>query len=433
MMTLYRLIYTVLQTITLLLYPYLNNKLKKWIMLRFEFSKQLNQKTLPTLHHPYWFHASSGEIEYVKSVIRELKMRAPESQILVTYSSGSAEGLFSNIQKEVDFFIALPWDRQHIIQQMLTWARPRALIFSRTDLWPELIEQASQMKIPIAVVSFFPRWNKISRWWTTQLLKKLSFISCVNAEIKNQVEKTLGISSSRRIPSLQISADGDTRFDQVFARLSQASRLPLNVAENSRWLVCGSTWPEDEKQITPILPNLIQMGYQIIWAPHETNTEHLNSLSAQFKQQKIPFQTLSDYFEKTTTNTTPPVFSDSVLLIDRIGYLADAYRLAEIAFVGGSFKEKVHSVMEPLCCGAAVLVGPHYHNNPEALQFVHFKTPSVISIVQDSSTFLTAIQKLQAENRIEQKAQILDLMKKQTLASQKIVDWLISVQKTAQI
>lgn len=435
MMAFYRVIYAGLQTIVLLLYPYLNSKLKKWVLLRFEFTKQQREKTLPTLHQPFWFHASSGEIEYVKSVIRELKKRAPDSQVLVTYSSGSAEALFGNIQKEVDCFIALPWDRISLIQQMLTWAQPRALIFSRTDLWPELIEQASLMKIPIAVVSFFPRWSKINRWWTLRLLKKFNLISCVNVDSKNQIEKFLNDSiqknSSLQVTA-QVTADGDTRFDQVFARLAQPSRLPLNVAPNSRWIVFGSTWPEDEKEIAPILSDIIDLGYQIIWAPHETNSMHINSLSSFFEKQRIPFQTLSSYLENLDTKNTPEIFAESILLIDRIGYLADAYRLAEMAFVGGSFKEKVHSVMEPLCCGAIVLVGPHYHNNPEALQFIDLKTPSVISVVQDSSSFLTVIKKLQTRNQAEQKAQILDLMKKQTLASQKIVDWLITIQKNAQ-
>ncbi len=36
---------------------------------------------------PLWIHAASGEFEYAKSVIRELKTRDPNTPILVTYFS----------------------------------------------------------------------------------------------------------------------------------------------------------------------------------------------------------------------------------------------------------------------------------------------------------------------------------------------------------
>jgi 3-deoxy-D-manno-octulosonic-acid transferase len=51
--------------------------------------------------------------------------------------------------------------------------------------------------------------------------------------------------------------------------------------------------------------------------------------------------------------------------------LQELYTWGDLAFVGGSFKDKVHSVMEPLCVGIPVVVGPHHSNNREALHFQH--------------------------------------------------------------
>ena len=66
-----------------------------------------------------------------------------------------------------------------------------------------------------------------------------------------------------------------------------------------------------------------------------------------------------------------PHHSDGVALlsVDTVGDLFSLYTWAQVAFVGGSFKARVHSVMEPLCAQVPVLVGPYFHNSAEAQKF----------------------------------------------------------------
>ena len=45
------------------------------------------------------------------------------------------------------------------------------------------------------------------------------------------------------------------------------------------------------------------------------------------------------------------VLVTDVLIIDKMGLLAKLYGLADIAFVGGSFRGSVHNVMEPAALG----------------------------------------------------------------------------------
>ncbi len=66
------------------------------------------------------------------------------------------------------------------------------------------------------------------------------------------------------------------------------------------------------------------------------------------------------------------------MIIDQVGILADLYAWADWAFVGGSFKKQVHSVMEPLAQGCKTFFGPYYGNNREAIIFAninHYATP----------------------------------------------------------
>lgn len=63
--------------------------------------------------------------------------------------------------------------------------------------------------------------------------------------------------------------------------------------------------------------------------------------------------------------TTPP----DVIILDGIGELTEAYRLAQACFVGGSLVPVGgHNLIEPAALGKPVLSGPHLSNQAEAAQ-----------------------------------------------------------------
>jgi 3-deoxy-D-manno-octulosonic-acid transferase len=59
-----------------------------------------------------------------------------------------------------------------------------------------------------------------------------------------------------------------------------------------------------------------------------------------------------------------------VTIVDTVGVLAEAYELADVAYVGGSFSTGVHSVIEPAIAGLPVLFGPVHANSFEALELL---------------------------------------------------------------
>ncbi len=335
----------------MVLKPFLSTRLCQWIVLRDKKIEKINHFT-----STYWFHASSGEIEYCKSVIRLLREKQPKAQIVVTYSSPSAEKLFQNIEASVNQFIPLCWDQPALVNELLDYIKPHVLVFSRTDIWPELVVQSHRRDIKIAVISFLPKFNLTNILIYNFLLAQFNFISCTNEDCKNQLQS--------QFDNLNIFADGDTRFDQVFYRLSEPSKITfLNTSH--KIFVFGSTWPEDEAEVFKTFPVLAKSGYKIILSPHEVSSENMNSLELRLKNINLSTSRLSNALDLQSVDLTTDVF-----LIDKIGYLADCYRFADLAFIGGSFKDKIHSVMEALCCGLCVLSGPYFTNNPEAKKYL---------------------------------------------------------------
>ncbi|AGH95219.1 hypothetical protein A11Q_1003 [Pseudobdellovibrio exovorus JSS] len=403
----YRLIYFTLRVLLFVISPVLPKSLQLWIKLRRE---KLSQKN--NFKNSYWFHASSGEIEYCKSVIRLLKTEDPKAHVVVTYSSPSAEKLFFNISQFVDEFIPLPWDQPFAIKRLIQYIQPRVLVFARTDLWPELIYQVKKQRIPVGVISYNPRLSSLNHFVNRHLLSQLDFISCLQEQI---------------IPSLQlitrtkiIKADGDTRFDQVFFRLSQEPKVKIanSSSDSAPLFICGSTWAEDEAVLFPCFNFLIENKFKIALCPHDVSSSNIARLRNDLEKYGWSYQLLSESQDLQRVD-----ISKNILLVDQVGYLADLYRFGSVAFVGGSFKDKVHSVMEPLCCGLPVAVGPFYHNNPEAVRYVgqsviRIESPQELTgLIKNISTF--------------DKEQILTEMQKNQNASQRALDTIKESIKTA--
>lgn len=314
------------------------------------------------IKNPILIHCASGEFEYAKPVIREIKKKNPNQSVVVTYFSPSYEAQIKNT-KEVDFSCPLPWDLPHIQREFLTKLKPRQILISRTDLWPEFLYQAKYQNIPIAMFSatLAPNSPKIQNLFLKSYLRWifsfLNHVYCVSDDDKMNL--------TQLIEPKRITTIGDTRFDQVLYRISKPNHLKNDLLSKksdrmNSVFIAGSTWEEDEKEILPIFKDLIRNGVQVMIAPHEPSEEHIEKIKEDLFKGGV--RTLL-YSEATMWP------ANQVLIIDQMGILADLYAWADWAFVGGSFKKQVHSVMEPLAQGCKTYFGPYFINNREAIMF----------------------------------------------------------------
>lgn len=330
-----------------ILRPFLPVKIRTMI----EDRRQKNFQHLPS--RPFWIHASSGEIEYAKSVIRALKENFPQVPILVTYFSPSAKKLIHQFAG-VDLALPLPWDTRSEVSRFLRFYRPRTLMIARTDVWPEMAYQARQQKIPSLLFAATLAEQSSRKNIFLAPLSRFAF-HCLD-DIFCVTEADVDNFESLRVKT-PIKIAGDTRFDQVLYRLKHPQPVPDNFRGplTAPTFIIGSSWPQDEAVILPTLKDWCASGRKVIMAPHEIKPERIQELKGKLQTMGL---------------------TEAVWIVDQVGFLQELYALAakipgSVAFVGGSFKDKVHSVMEPLACGLAVAVGPYHLNNREALQFQH--------------------------------------------------------------
>ena len=246
--------------------------------LLFSFS-DLNEMRSISAKNFFMHSFISSKFSFEAPKVIELRKRSPSAYIVVTYSSPSAEKLFENIQPFVNEFRPIPWDQPCAVQNVISEIQPQILIFSRTDFWPELIFQAHAKQIPICIVSYFGELGLSRRLMARWLFKKVARISCVEEKSAQQLRAVLPA-------SVQITTDGDTRFDQVFWRLSQKSKVHI-VAERPIF-IAGSTWAEDEQQLVALFTQLLKKNYQIIWSPHEVGTVNIQRIRDMIKHRPAP-------------------------------------------------------------------------------------------------------------------------------------------------
>lgn len=325
-----------------------------------EWGRRVRDPSRPLL----WVHAPSvGEGLQAQPVLALMRQRRPDVQIAYTFFSPSAEPFAAGMP--ADFRAYLPFDHPRDVAAAVEALRPSALVFCKTDVWPNLVDAAAARDVPLGLISaMLPASSGRLRAPAVMLLRpafaRLDSVGAVDARDAERLQQ-LGVQRDR------ISVTGDTRFDQVWAR---ATRETLEIVEQLKsdrpTLVAGSTWPSDEDVLLRAVHAVrkTEPRLRLIIAPHEVTPSRLGALeqalSARAGTARPPAARVARLSEDGAAEA-------DVVLVDGYGVLGDLYRLADIAFVGGGFhRAGLHSVLEPAAFGAPVLFGPYHRSSRDA-------------------------------------------------------------------
>jgi 3-deoxy-D-manno-octulosonic-acid transferase len=306
-----------------------------------------------------WFHAPSvGEGLQARPVIDALRSNRPEIQIAYTWFSPSAERFAASLP--VDFREVLPFDTSAAARATVEALAPSAIIFSKLDVWPLLVEEASKRSVACGLLSATlapgsSRAGRIARLFLHDAYASLDAVGAISVE---DAERLIALGC--RPDAVRIT--GDTRFDQVIARAKSVDREgPLLAALRSDrpTLVAGSTWPADERELLPALAEVKQSipTLRVIIAPHEPTASHIAPVESWAEAAGLTHAPLGD----------ADAANADVVIVRRVGVLGDLYAIADVAFVGGGFhRAGLHSVLEPAAYAKPVIFGHSYDNSREA-------------------------------------------------------------------
>ena len=329
-----------------------------------------------------WLHAASvGEGRQAEAVLLRLKSARPSWQVVYTFSSPSAERWAAALP--VDCAGYVPFDSVADVGAALDAVRPTAIVFSATDIWPELARQAGARKVALGVVSATlaptsSRRGVAARGLLRSAYAALSRVGAIDDSDSVALER-LGV------PRARITITGDTRHDAAHARLAalrpdapHLAALRGDGRDTRPIVVAGSTWPSDEQVLMPALAGTHRRGdrFRLVVAPHEPTAPHLAALEAKLDycmpagMRRVRLSSLLATGNReplATGNLASGNLEWDAVVVDRVGLLAELYTTASVAYVGGGFHGKgLHSVIEPAAAGVPVLFGPRWQGSRDA-------------------------------------------------------------------
>ena len=344
-------------------------------------------QTARDLEKTAWFHFTSvGEFEQAKPLIEAIYA---ETRIVLTFFSPSVA---PNAQSYpyADAAVYLPLDTPRNAERLIRLIEPSLIVFSKFDIWPNLVWKASKHEIPIIVVAGTLHAES----------KRLSgfakpFFRSVHQHIR--VHCAISEADAARFqelcsPEHEIVVTGDTRYEQVYRRAvsvePDAEFFPGQVTLKRPILIAGSTYTEDERVLLPAYQLLRENAPEdyphLILVPHEPNPERIKEIRGHLARERLAHLCFSELTSEVDLSVV------DVLIVDSVGLLAKLYALADIAFVGGSFRGSVHNVMEPAALAKPVIFGPTIQNAHEASLLVDRGGAKLVRTAQELADAIIA-------------------------------------------
>lgn len=315
-----------------------------------------------------WVHAPSvGEGLQARAVLEALKLRRPDVQVVFTHFSPSAESLARDMPAAVsDYF---PWDLPSAVRPVMESLRPGLVVFTKTEVWPVLVEEAVRRGVPVAMIAGSLPQASSRRRLPARLLLRPTWerLSALGAISQADAEGLQGLGVRPDVTEVT----GDPGIDSAAGRAlgadpASALLAPFHAAA-APTVVAGSTWPAGEDVLVPALARVKGRlpEVRVIVAPHEPLPDRVSHLAEQLSRAGFRTAPLSIVEAAGTLGNFDAV------VVDRVGPLAHLYTVGTAAYVGGGFHDAgLHSVLEPAAAGLPVVFGPGHHNARAAAELL---------------------------------------------------------------
>ena len=326
-----------------------------------------------------WFHvASVGEamsiLPLVEGCIDEKKI----DKILLTSITLSSGKILEKRYKEKSkvFHQFLPLDVPIFTNKFLEHWKPNLSIFIDSEIWPNLILQISEKKIPLLLINAriteksFKRWKLIINF-AKKIFEKFDLCISSNKESENFL-KILG--------AKKIKNYGNLKFSQTKKNISnKLDSSFINKIKNRKVWCAASTHPAEEilcakahLKIKKIYENVLT----IIIPRHIDRSEKIN-MELSGLNLKVAFYSKLDEMKQDT----------DILIIDSYGESLKFYNISKYVFVGKSLAENLtinsgQNPIEPAKLGCKIFHGPNVTNFTEI--YGYLKTLGVTNEVKNS-------------------------------------------------
>ncbi len=299
-----------------------------------------------------WLHAASvGEAQSALALIGRLLAMRPDAKILVTSGTVTSAGMLEKRLPERAIHQYVPADVRRWVSRFLDHWRPDLALFVESELWPNLVMETANRNCPLILVNgrlsarSFERWRK-SPGLSRPLMQ--SFALCLGQTDRDREHfAALGAPRCEYPGNLKYSAEPLPADEGALAVVREA------VGDRPFWLA-ASTHPGEE-----------ELAAAVHAALRETHPGLLTIVVPRHPDRGDEIETIlnGDFSVRRRSKGELPDRECEIFLADTLGELGLFYRLAEIAFIGGSTGSLGgHNPLEAAQLDCAVIHGPDMTN-----------------------------------------------------------------------
>ena len=326
-----------------------------------------------------WFHvASVGEAMSILPLIESCMEEKKINQILltsITLSSGKIlKKRFNQNAKVIHQF--LPLDISVWTSKFLEHWKPNLSIFIDSEIWPNLISQISEKKIPLLLINAritkksFKRWKLIISF-AKKIFEKFDLCIVSNKESENFL-KILGAKNIKNYGNLKFSNiknDLNKKLDSDF----------FNKIKNRKIWCAASTHPTEEILCARSHLKIKESYNNILTIIIPRHIDRIEKIRKELSNLNLKI-VLYSKLDQIDINT-------DILLIDTYGEASIFYNISKYVFVGKStikslIMDSGQNPIEPARLGCKIFHGPNVTNFIEIYEYL--KTLGVTKKVNNS-------------------------------------------------
>ncbi|HHO48359.1 MAG TPA: 3-deoxy-D-manno-octulosonic acid transferase [Desulfobacteraceae bacterium] len=300
-----------------------------------------------------WIHCLSvGEVTSAVPFIKALRRRLPDARIILTVATATGQQVAEKrIGALADAIMAGPLDLRFTVHRFLRHINPDLFILVETDFWPNWLDSLRRLHIPVMLINgrisaaSFSNYRKL-RFFFAPLFQTFSLLAMQTGSDAEQIRE-LGA------PPDRVVVLGNLKYDTA-PPLSdsgrQLNRTPLRLVRDSIIWICGSTHAGEEKQILTAFSRLEMEFPRLALVIAPRNPERAGEIVRLARERGL----------QAVCRTSDAAEPTRLLILDTIGELTECYRLAHVAFIGGSLVDQGgHNPLEAAAFGVPTLFGPH--------------------------------------------------------------------------
>ena len=304
-----------------------------------------------------WMHGVSvGESVSLLPLVDRLGEALPDVRVLITSSTVTSARLLRERLPAGVLHQFAPVDRPQAVRRFAAHWRPDLALWVESELWPNLILETAGRGTPMLLVNARMSERSAARWRRAPHLSRplLGAFACVLAQSEADAARF------RALGAGNVAVRGNLKNDAPPLPADEAEVTALRQAVAGRPVLgAASTHEGEEEAVADAHAALSRRfpGLLTILAPR--HPERADAVAALLEGRGLPTA------RRSTGAAVGP--ETAVYLVDTLGELGLVYRLASVAFVGGSLAPHGgHNPLEPARLDCALVAGPHMENFAEA-------------------------------------------------------------------